>query len=73
MLDSIRVRKAEVYHNTLRLSLEEIKALKGCTHAINGWLFNNDSDSDDYFQPCNWLIVDGDVLVRQVEGAGGKL
>jgi len=62
MLDSIRVRKAEVYHNTLRLSLEEIKAVKGCTHAINGWLFNNDPDSDDYFQPCNWLIVDGEVI-----------
>jgi hypothetical protein len=62
MLDSILVRKAEVYHNTLRLSLEEIKAIKGCTHAINGWLFNNDPDSDDYFQPCNWLIVDGEVI-----------
>ena len=62
MVDSIRVRKAEVYHNTLRLSLEEIKAIKGCTHAINGWLFNNDPDSDDYFQPCNWLIVDGEVI-----------
>ena len=62
MLDSILVRKAEVYHNTLRLPLEEIKAAKDCTHAINGWLFNNNPDSDDYFQPCNWLIVDGEVI-----------
>lgn len=62
MVDSIRVRKAEVYHNTLRLSLAEIKAKTGCTHAVNGWLFDNNPKSETYFEPCNWLIVDGEVI-----------
>lgn len=62
MVDSIRVSRAEVYHNTLRLSLAEIKERTGCTHIINGWLFNNKRYSKTYFEPCNWLIVDGKVI-----------
>ena len=62
MVDSIRANRAEVYHNTLRLPLEEIKEKTGCTHIVNGWLFNNKPGSKNYFEPCNWLIVDGKVI-----------
>lgn len=63
MFDTIRVRKAEVYHNTRRLTIEQIKKERGCTHALNAWLFDNDPRSETYFQPCNWLIINHEIVV----------
>ena len=62
MNDVIRVRKAEVYYNTKRLTLKQIQSETGCTHIINGWLFDNRKSSKTYFEPCNWLIVDGKTV-----------
>ena len=63
MNDIIRVRKAAVYHNTKRLTIKQIQAETGCTHILNGWLFDNNKLSKTYFQPCNWLIVNGKTIV----------
>lgn len=62
MNDIISVRKAAVYYNTKRLTLKQIKEETGCTHALNGWLFDNNKRSKTYLQPCNWLVVDGKVV-----------
>lgn len=64
MNEILRVRKAEVYHNTKRLSLKQIQAETGCTHILNGWLFDNRKSSKTYFQPCNWLIVNNKILYK---------
>lgn len=58
MFDIVRVAKAEVYHNTSRLTLKQIKALKGCTHIINAWVFNGQ------FKPLSWLVIDGKVIAK---------
>ena len=56
MIAIFKFKKAAVYHNVDRLTLAHIKAKTGCTHIINGYLFNTK------FQPCGWLVVDGDVI-----------
>lgn len=62
MNDIIRVRKAEIYHNTRRLTLKQIMAERGCTHAINGWLFDNRRNMSTYLDPCPWLIVNHETV-----------
>ena len=36
MVDTLRCRKAAVFHNTGRLSLNEIQEITGATHLVNG-------------------------------------
>lgn len=63
MYTAIRCSRAAVFDNrALRLTPAQVKARTGCTHLINGWLFDNDPDSKTYLQPCNWLVIDGKVL-----------
>ena len=55
----IRASRMEVFDNrTLRLTPAQVKARTGCTHVMNGWVFNKQ------FQLCNWCVVDGRVLSR---------
>lgn len=56
MVDIIKCEKAAVYHNTARLSPAKIKAKTGCSHIINGYLFNKS------FKPCAWLVINGKVI-----------
>lgn len=58
MIAIFKCKKAAVYHNTDRLTLTQIKAKTGCTHIINGYLFNTK------FEPCGWLVIDGKVISR---------
>lgn len=64
MVDVIQVSRAAVFHNTGRLTIAQIKAQTGCTHIINGYLFNNKPKSKDYFKPNGWLVIDGAVIAR---------
>lgn len=56
MIAIFKCKKAAVYHNTEKLTLAQIKAKTGCSHIINGYLFNTK------FQPCGWLVIDGEVI-----------
>ena len=41
-----------------KLTPAQIKAKTGCTHIINGYLFNGK------FQPVGWTVIDGKVISR---------
>ena len=56
MYDIFDCVKAQIYYNPNKKSLAEIKRETGCTHAINGYLFNKK------FQPVEWCVVDGEVI-----------
>lgn len=56
MYDIFDCVKAQIYYNTNKKSLAEIKRETGCTHAINGYLFN------DKFKPVEWCVIDGVVF-----------
>lgn len=56
MIAIFKCKKAAVYHNADKLTLAQIKAKTGCSHIINGYLFNTK------FQPCGWLVIDGNVI-----------
>lgn len=58
MISIFKCAKAAVYHNTDKLTLAQIKAETGCTHIINGYLFNKK------FEPCGWLVIDGKVISK---------
>lgn len=58
MISVFKCKKAAVYHNTDKLTLAQIKAKTGCTHIINGYLFNK------RFEPCGWLVIDGKVISK---------
>ena len=58
MTDIFDCERAQVYHNTAKLSPAQIKAKTGCTHIINGYLFNGK------FQPVGWTVIDGKVISR---------
>lgn len=62
MYDIFKCVKAEVYHNTRKLTPAQIMKEKGCTHIIGGYYFNNNSKSKDYFKPFGWLIVDSEIV-----------
>lgn len=57
MYTIIKASRMEVFNNqALRLTPAQVKARTGCTHVMNGWVFNKK------FQPCNWCIVDGKTV-----------
>ena len=56
MYDIFDCVKAQIYYNPNKKSLAEIKRETGCTHAINGYLFNNQ------FKPVEWCVIDGRVI-----------
>ena len=58
MVDTFDCARAQIYHNTERLTPAQIKAKTGCTHIINGYLFNGK------FQPVGWTVIDGKVISR---------
>jgi len=58
MTDIFDCERAQIYHNSGKLSLAQIKAKTGCTHIINGYLFNGK------FQPVGWTVIDGKVISR---------
>lgn len=58
MTDAFVCARAQVYHNTQRLSPSAIMARTGCSHIINGYLFNTK------FQPLGWTVIDGQVMSR---------
>lgn len=58
MVDIFDCARAQVYHNQGKLSPGQIKARSGCTHIINGYLFNTK------FKPLGWTVIDGKVISR---------
>ena len=58
MVDTFECARAQIYHNTAKLTPAQIKAKTGCTHIINGYLFNGK------FQPVGWTVIDGKVISR---------
>ena len=58
MVDIFDCAKAQIYHNTGKLTPAQIKAKTGCTHIINGYLFNGK------FQPVGWTVIDGKIISR---------
>lgn len=56
MYDIFDCVKAQIYYNPNKKSLAEIKRETGCTHAINGYLFNKK------FNPVEWCVIDGKVI-----------
>ena len=58
MVDIFGCAKAQVYHNTAKLTPGQIKAKTGCSHIINGYLFNGK------FAPVGWCVIDGKVISR---------
>ena len=58
MVDTFDCARAQIYHNTGKLTPAQIKAKTGCTHIINGYLFNGK------FQPAGWTVIDGKIISR---------
>lgn len=58
MVDTFDCTRAQVYHNTGKLTPAQIKAKTGCTHIINGYLFNGS------FKPVGWTVIDGKIISR---------
>ena len=58
MTDFFDCERAQVYHNTGKLSPAQIRNRTGCTHIINGYLFNSK------FQPVGWTVIDGKIISR---------
>ena len=58
MVDTFDCARAQIYHNTGKLPPAQIKAKTGCTHIINGYLFNG------RFVPVGWCVIDGKVISR---------
>ena len=53
MYDIFDCVKAQIYYNSNKKTLSQIKKETGCTHAINGYLFNKK------FQPLDYCVIDG--------------
>lgn len=58
MTDVFACAKAQIYHNTGKLTPAQIQAKTGCTHIINGYLFNSS------FQPVGWTVIDGKIISK---------
>ena len=58
MVDTFDCARAEVFYNPGKLTPKAIKAKTGCTHIINGYLFNTK------FQPLGWTVIDDKVISR---------
>ena len=64
MTSSFKCKKAAVFHNTGRLTLQEIQKLTGATHLVNGYFFNNKIGDKDYFKPNGWLVIDREEISK---------
>lgn len=64
MTSSFKCKKAAVFHNTGRKTLQEIQEKTGATHLVNGYFFNNKIGDKDYFKPNGWLVIDGEVISK---------
>ena len=51
MTDVFACTRAQIYYNSKRKPLAQVKRESGCSHIINGYLFNGS------FQPVGWLSL----------------
>ena len=58
MTDVFACARAQIYYNIKRKPLAQVKRETGCSHIINGYLFNGS------FQPVGWTVIDGKVISR---------
>ena len=58
MFDVFECARVQVYHNPGKLTPAQIQAKTGCTHIINGYLFNGK------FQPVGWTVIEGKIISR---------
>lgn len=58
MVDIFDCARAQIYHNTAKLTPAQIKSKTGCSHIINGYLFNGK------FLPVGWCVIDGKIISR---------
>lgn len=58
MVDTFECARAEVFHNPGKLTPAQIRKRTGCTHIINGYLFNTK------FKPLGWTVIDGKIISR---------
>ena len=56
MTDVFACARAQIYYNIKRKPLAQVKRETGCSHIINGYLFNGS------FQPVGWTVIDGKVI-----------
>lgn len=56
MVDTFDCAKARVYHNAAKKTPAQIMKETGCSHIINGYLFNSK------FDPVGWTVIDGKVI-----------
>lgn len=73
MVDTFDCAKARVYHNTAKKTPAQIMKETGCSHIINGYLFNSK------FDPVGWTVIDSKIISRDAYtdwgisiGADGK-
>lgn len=58
MVDIFDCARAQIYHNTAKLTPAQIKSKTGCSHIINGYFFNGK------FLPVGWCVIDGKIISR---------
>lgn len=59
MTDVFACARAQIYYNSKRKPLAAGEGREsGCSHIINGYLFNGS------FQPVGWTVIDGKVISR---------
>lgn len=56
MTDVFTCARAAVYYNPAKKTPAQVMAETGCTHIINGYLFNSK------FQPVGWTVIDGKII-----------
>ena len=66
MVEIFRCARAEVYHNSGKKTLTQVKKETGCTHIINGYLFNSS------FRPLGWTVIDGKSSSGTPTGIGAS-
>ena len=62
MTDVFACARAQIYYNIKRKPLAQVKRETGCSHIINGYLFNGS------FQPVGWTVIDGAVVEHAAIG-----
>ena len=62
MVGSYKIRKAAIFHNTGKLTPEQVCEQLGCDITVTGWMFDNRRKSKTYLRPCGWLVLDGKQL-----------
>lgn len=58
MISILTCKKAAVYYNPEKLTISQVKKKTGCTHIINGYVFNNK------FESLGWTVIDGEVIAK---------